>query len=464
MNLQRDICYKALLAQDPRFDGLFFTCVTSTGIYCRSICRAIVPREENCIFVASPMEAEKAGYRPCLRCRPEYAPLSKSNERTAASRLADYIDETLLADESLTQAAGRLRISDRHLRRMFEEQFGVEPKKYLTTRRLLFAKQLLQDTTMSVTQVAYMAGFGSQSRLTINMRRSYGFTPDRLRKDTSVHARSQTLMLRTDYRPPFDWDLLLGFIKKRATPSEWATDTTYHRLIGSDEIVVRNVPAKNYLTIEVPQKLSRHAHAILMKVRRLFDLDANPSVITTVLTNDPYLKPFLADNPGVRVPGCWDNFEMLIRAVVGQQVSVSAATTVMRRLVERIGSTPDTLAASSADEIASIGMPLKRATTIHTLAHKVKNSDIDLNECDPQRFADQFQHISGIGPWTIAYLQLRILHWPDALPAEDIGLQRALIPYKRITKAELSKYAEAWRPWRSYAVFLLWNASSNQGG
>lgn len=455
MKLDQDACYEAVKAHDRRFDGLLFTCVSSTGIYCRPVCRAPLPKRQYCSFVKTAAEAEKAGFRPCLRCRPERAP-GMHTEDSTVHRIATHIDTTLLADESLTDVAKRYGISDRHMRRLFMETFGVEPLQYVTTRRLLFAKQLLQDTSLPVVQVAYASGFGSEARLLAQMKRVYGLTPSQLRKRKMT--RSAVVVLRTDYRPPFDWPALLAFLSRRTTPYEWVDGNTYHRQVGTLEIIVKNVPSKSQLEIHIPSELARQSHGILQKIRTLFDLDANPGSIEAVLMKDSLLAPFVERFPGTRVPGCWDTFETLLRTVVGQQVSVAGAATVMRRLVEHIGVTPDVVAASSPEMIAQLGMPRRRAETIWKLGLMVQSGELDLNERDPTRFYDALVAIPGIGPWTAEYLRMRILHYPDAFPAGDLGLQKALVPGRRLTERQLLAEAERWRPWRSYATVLLWRS------
>lgn len=455
MKLDQKICYAALKAHDRRFDGLFFTCVSSTGIYCRPVCRALLPKQENCTFIETAAEAEKAGFRPCLRCRPECAPGSRLGE-SVIQRIAAHIDATLLADETLADVAVRYDISDRHMRRLFTETFGVEPLQYVTTRRLLFAKQLLQDTSLPVLQVAYAAGFGSGARLIAQMKRAYNLTPSQLRRRKATPPSE--IVLRTDYRPPMSWTALLAFLGRRATPHEWVEGDTYHRRIDQFTVTVTNIPTKNQLAITIPVELSRQSHAILQKVRALFDLDANPTVIEESLAMDTALRPFVDRFPGTRVPGCWDNFETLLRTVVGQQVSVAGAATVMRRLAERIGTTPDAAAASSPEAIAQMGMPGRRGETIWRLGVMVRTNELDLNERDPIRFYDSLVNIPGIGPWTAEYLCMRILHYPDAFPAGDLGLQKALIPGRRLTEKQLFVEAERWRPWRSYATLLLWRS------
>ncbi|MDX2776642.1 AlkA N-terminal domain-containing protein [Streptomyces caniscabiei] len=455
MMLNQDACYEAVKAHDRRFDGLFFTCVLSTGIYCRPVCRALLPKRQYCTFVATAAEAEKGGFRPCLRCRPERAP-GTHVEDSAIRRIAAHIDATLLADESLAGVAARFGVSDRHMRRLFMETFGVEPLQYATTRRLLFAKQLLQDTSLPVVQVAYAAGFGSEARLLAQMKRAYGLTPSQLRRRRAGEVAA--IVLRTDYRPPFDWPALLDFLSKRATPHEWVDGDTYHRRVDACEVVVKNVPAKSQLEIHMTTELARQSHTIVQKVRTLFDLDANPDVIAATLAHDATLRPFVERFPGTRVPGCWDEFETLLRTVVGQQVSVAGAATVMRRLTERIGVTPEAIATSSPAAIAQLGMPGRRAETIWNLGVMVRAGALVLDERDPQRFYDQLVAISGIGPWTAEYLKMRLLHYPDAFPAGDLGLQKALVPGQRLTEKQLLIESEQWRPWRSYATVLLWRS------
>jgi AraC family transcriptional regulator, regulatory protein of adaptative response / DNA-3-methyladenine glycosylase II len=359
----------------------------------------------------------------------------------------------------------RYAVGERQLRRLFIQEYGIEPKRYVTSRRLLFAKQLLQDTAMSITDIAYAAGFSSRGRLTINMQEVYGFTPERLRKESASVKSGQPIILRADYRTPFDWIGLLQFLQGRATPLEWVTDNVmYHRMVEGYEITVENVSDKACLRICIPVELSLKAHRILTRVRRLFDLDANPEAITDSLMQDPLLSSLVSAYPGLRVPGCWDNFEMLLRVIVGQQVSVAGATTIMRRLVDRIGITPEAIVASSPEEIAAVGMPSRRALTIWTVAELIVRGDINLEERDARLFYDQLVAVPGIGPWTAEYLRMRVLHWPDAFPAGDLGLQKAVRPGQRLAERELLACSETWRPWRSYATIILWKSLENKGG
>ncbi|HSW99838.1 MAG TPA: AlkA N-terminal domain-containing protein [Patescibacteria group bacterium] len=367
-------------------------------------------------------------------------------------------------DETLADTAKNFDISERHLRRSFYDTYGVEPQQYLTTRRLLFAKQLLQDTELPIQDVAYSAGFSSPDRLTINMREAYGFTPTRFRKE-KPRQKLEFITLRADYRPPFDWQGLLKLLMGRATPFETIESDTYTRLLDKGVVVVTNEPVKNRLRIQISVELSREAHTIIQKVRRLFDLDANPEVISAALQADPFMRQLVKRNPGIRVPGAWDEFELLVRVIIGQQISVAGATTVMKRLIEKGGILPETLASSSIDSIAAAGIPRKRAETIREVAKLVAKNDLRLSDRDPLKFYNQLVAIPGIGAWTAEYALLRILHWPDAFPAGDLGVQKALGKNKtKISETEAQARAAVWRPWRSYATILLWKSLANHGG
>lgn len=466
MKLTNEVCYSALKAHDNRFDGVFFTGVKSTDVYCRPICPSRVPMQKNCAFYESPAAAELAGFRPCLRCRPELAPRMSgfAGDDSPAKKLATHIDETLMIDESFADVAEHFGLSDRHLRRIFVTEFGLEPRQYLTTQRLLFAKQLLSDTTMSVAQIAFASGFGSPGRLTVQMRAAYGITPAELKRQSKTPSASKTIVLHAGYRPPLAWQELLAFLAGRATSNEWTDNMGYHRLVEGYEVLVADNEGKNRLEVHIPTELAAKSHAILSRVRKMFDLSANPMVIADALSADPILAAIVARFPGLRVPGCWDDFEMLLRIIVGQQISVAGATTVMRRLVDNIGSTAAEIAASSPEQIVKMGMPFKRATTIWTIGDLVNSGKLNLNEHDPAKFYESLVAIPGIGPWTAEYLGMRVQRWPDAFPSGDLALQKAINPGLRATEKELTKIAEAWRPWRSYAALLLWRSLDNNGG
>lgn len=467
MESSQEDYYKALIAHDRRFDGLFFVCVKTTKIYCRPICPTHPPKAENCSFVSTTAEAEKLGYRPCLRCRPELAPAVHIADDSPAHQLRKHIDETLLIDETLGQVVKMYSLSERQLRRLFVETYGVDPKQYLTTRRLLFAKQLLQDTALPIADVAYSAGFNTPNRLTVNMRQAYGFTPTRLRTEKTVftHKRSGHITLRVDYRPPFDWSTLLTTLQGRATPAEWVADDTYNRLVDGLPVTVANYPAQNRLSIRLPVELSRQSHTIIHAVRNLFDLDANPLVIAEALAGDPFMAQLVHAYPGLRVPGTWAGFELLLRVIIGQQISVAGATTLMRRLADRVGMTPQAIANSTPATIAAIGLPVKRATTIWEVGQRAVAGKLDMAERQPTLFYDQLVAVPGIGPWTAEYLRMRVLHWPDAFPVGDLGVQKAMRGSgPKQSQKQLLEQAAQWRPWRSYATMLLWKSIANKGG
>jgi AraC family transcriptional regulator of adaptative response / DNA-3-methyladenine glycosylase II len=273
------------------------------------------------------------------------------------------------------------------------------------------------------------------------------------------------IVLRTDYRPPFDWESILIFLAGRVTPNERIEDGVYIRSINNtQEVSVRNDPAKMQLVITIPVAMFASSYRIVQRVRKLFDLDANPAAVAEILLTHSRIGPLIKRYPGVRVPGCWDPFEMLLRVIVGQQVSVAGATTIMKRLIERIGITPDDVAAHSPEDIAAIGMPRKRGETIWRIAVMVKEGRLDLEEMDPQAFYDKLTAQPGIGPWTAEYLKMRVLGWPDALPSGDLGLQKALDPPNRTGEGLLVEALESVRPWRSYATILLWKSLENKGG
>ena len=257
---------------------------------------------------------------------------------------------------------------------------------------------------------------------------------------------------------------MLDFLAGRATPLERVTGSTYYRIVDGYEIAVSNKATHNQLLIHLPVELSRQAYEILRQVRKLFDLDANPQVIEATLGHDPLLDQIIAAYPGLRVPGCWDNFEMLLRVIIGQQVSVAGATTIMRRLADTIGLTPLAISRSSPAAIAALGMPKKRAATIWSVGVMVHEERIDLSVRDPHTFHAQLISIPGIGRWTVEYLQMRVLHWPDAFPAGDLGLQKAAVPGRRLTERQLRARADSWQPWRSYAAIMLWKSLINKGG
>jgi AraC family transcriptional regulator of adaptative response / DNA-3-methyladenine glycosylase II len=474
--------YRALAARDARFDGVFFVGVTSTGIYCRPICPARTPKASNCRFFRTPPEAEQAGFRPCLRCRPELAPGSAPVDD--AARIAALMVERLEAggaDErrGLEAMADEFELSSRQVRRIVRQQLGVAPIQLLLTRRLLLAKQLLTDTPLPVTEIAFASGFASLRRFNDAFTRRYGMPPTRLRRRAADHpgaaSDAGTLTLRLVYRPPYDWPGILDFLRARAFAGvEHVTATSYARTVrigaSTGWLRVTHERARHALVVEVPQDLAPALPALLRRVRALFDLDARPDVIARHLRRDPRLAPAIRAVPGLRVPGAFNGFELGVRAILGQQVTVKGATTLCGRLTHTFGDpvvtpfrelcrlppTPTRLAEARPADIARHGIVGARARSLVALANAHVSGAIDLDRRDasrPDEVVDRLVEVPGIGPWTAQYIAMRALAWPDAFPKEDIAVRRAL---GGVTAARADVLSAPWRPWRSYAVMHLW--------
>lgn len=481
MSLDAEQCYRALRSRDARFDGLFFVGVQSTGIYCRPICPARTPARPRCSFFRHAAAAERAGFRACLRCRPELAPGHAQVDalprlvRAASERIAaGYLDE-----HGVDELAEALGVSARHLRRAMEAELGVSPLELARTRRLATAKQLLHDTDLSMTEVAFAAGFSSVRRFNASVRERFGAPPSRLRARAPGRARgAASVELRLDYRPPLDWGALLAFLAARAIPGvELVAEGCYRRSVALGEqrgwLEVRTDPSAPRLHARLSLSLARQPLAVVAGLRALFDLDAEPEPIAEQLGADPTLAPLLAARPGLRVPGAFDRFETAVRVVLGQQISVAAATTLAGRLAARFGAEgaeladapaglerlfPDAgvLAAASIEQLRAIGLPRARARTLATLAQAVASGALDL-DAEPPVIEAALRSLPGVGPWTAQTIAMRALGWPDALPASDLVVRRAL---GHLRAREVEARAERWRPWRSYAVLHLWTKES----
>ncbi len=492
-----DACYLAVKARDARFDGSFFTGITSTGIYCRPVCRARTPKRENCRFFPQAALAELAGFRPCLRCRPELAPgqgaLGSAAERQAwsmqeASSLLAY-QAARLMDSPLnwgTEAPGvgrlaeRLGISDRHLRRIFEAQFGVSPLHYLQTRRLLCAKQLLTDTVLPATQVAYMSGFASVRRFNAAFVAHYGLNPTQLRGKRAAPAKAAAqagIQVRLAWRPPYDVDAMLGFFSTRqltgievVTAARKSLARTL-RVPGTTQdsagwLIATLDEAHCRVDLTVSDSLAGVLPQVMASVRALLDLDADPRAI------NPVLHSYFPDGDGLRLPGTLDGFELAVRAVLGQQITVAAARTLCNRLVARFGEplttpveglnrlfpSPHTLAAASGDALGQLGIVRQRQGAICALAQAVVAQTLQLHRgADPVKTHANLLALPGIGDWTAHYITMRALGWPDAFPAGDVALQKALGVQQTQRPAQAALAASAaWQPWRSYAVIRAW--------
>ena len=477
VELDPDTAYSALCARDRRFDGVFFVGVTTTGIYCRPVCPARTPGRGRCRFFSSAALAERADFRACLRCRPELAPGAAALE--PASRLVagalEHIEAGFLDDGSVPELAATLGVSARHLRRAVQSELGVSPLDLAQTRRLAAARQLLRDTQLPVVEVAFAAGFGSLRRMNALVQRRLGRAPTALRR-SRAGAEAEVLRTRLEYRPPLDWRGLLSFLGARATASVEAVEgDSYRRTVSLEGVTgwveVAALPGESALEVRMPLVLAPKLMMVRRRLRALFDLDARPELIGAHLRRDRRLATQIRRRPGLRVPGAFDGFETAVRAILGQQVSVAAATTLAGRLARRFGDstlTPfaelsstfpaaATLASASEADLVALGILAARARAIRELAARVADGRLSLHpgsELRPQERLAALQDIPGIGPWTAQYLGMRVLRWPDAFPAGDLIVRRAL-GVKTSRAAELSTVG--WSPWRAYAVMHLWS-------
>ncbi|NNG04910.1 MAG: DNA-3-methyladenine glycosylase 2 family protein [Inquilinus sp.] len=483
MELDPEICERARLARDARFDGRFFIGVKTTGIYCRPICPVRPPKAENVRFYPTAAAAAEAGFRPCLRCRPEAAPGSPAWFGTAAtvSRGLRLIGEGALdGDGTVERLAGRLGVGARHLSRLFRRHLGAPPRAVAGTRRLQFAKKLINETELPLAEIALSSGFGSIRRFNAAFLGSYGCPPSALRRAPVRRKTGEAggdFVLRLPYRTPFDWHFLADYFALRATPGVEAVDRQgYRRTIALDgqagQIHIRPVAGENALMLQVMLPDSRSLFAVVERVRRLFDLAADPDDIAAHLGRDPDLAPVVAAHPGLRLPGAWDGFELAVRAILGQQVTVKGASTLAGRLAAAFGERlpvadgpailfPTPAALAEAD-VGAIGLPKARARTIRALAGAVRSGAVTFDAAlDPGTLEDRLTALPGIGGWTAQYVAMRALNEPDAFPATDLGLIRSAAALGMAANAKaLAARAEAWRPWRAYAAQYLWRAGA----
>ena len=510
--LADDDCYLALRARDARFDGSFFTGVTSTGIYCRPVCSVRAPKRENCRFFRHAAQAEQAGFRPCLRCRPELAPHSmawSSQDASSilahqAARLLDEPDDAAPTppsgkssansnDTAMARLSARLGVSERHVRRIFEAHFGVSPLQYLQTRRLHTAKQLLADTALPITQIALMSGFQSVRRFNAAFAQHYSLNPSTMRRQTlaglradSQHKASadnlQCITLRLGFRPPYDVEAMLAFNSKHAIKTmefiavsagtTWATRTFRVEVGGIAHVGwLRSGfdEARSQLVLLASDSLSGVLPLVIRRVRALYDLDADPQAINSVL------HASFPGGDGLRVPGALDGFELAVRAVLGQQITVAAARTLAQRLVDKLGEPietpwpeltrlfplPGVLAMASSDTLGQLGIVRQRQAAIVGLAQAVAEKRLHLHGgADVTATIDTLKALPGIGEWTAQYIAMRALRWPDAFPAGDVALHKAMGLQGQKNPARLAEAASSvWKPWRSYAVVRAWSGA-----
>jgi AraC family transcriptional regulator of adaptative response / DNA-3-methyladenine glycosylase II len=473
MLLSTATCSRARKARDPRFDGRFFIGVLTTRIYCRPVCPVRSPKEENIRYFPTAAAAAEAGLRPCLRCRPECSPGTPAWLGTSAtvSRALRLIGESALEDSGMDALAERLGIGARHLRRLFLQHLGASPIAVAQTRRLHFAKKLIDETQLPMREIALASGFGSVRRFNATFQETYKRTPSHLRKlarkEETQSVDEYRFQLR--FRPPFAWDALLEFLAPRATPGvESVRDGHYRRTILLNEragwIDASLNDSRDAVLLRIHFPDPRALFLVVERVRQMFDLAADPQEIAPQLRSHPLLRERVARRPGLRVPGCWDGFELAIRAVLGQQVTVKGATTLAGRLVREFGTaikavdgigylfpTPQALASS---DLQRIGLPHARAHCLRSVAQAVCDRRIVFSGvANTEEFAAKFCELPGIGSWTAQYVAMRALGEPDAFPASDLGLLHAA----GIRKAnELERLSQEWRPWRAYAAMYLW--------
>ena len=480
MELDPVVCERARQSRDPRFDGRFFIGVLTTGIYCRPVCPVKAPKAKNVRYYPSAAAAGADGFRPCLRCRPEISAGTPDLASTSSTvhRALKLIGDGEPEEGGVARIAELLRVTSRHLNRLFHQHLGASPVAVIRTRRLHFAKRLVDETDLPMATVALSAGFGSLRRFNATFQDLYGRTPTELRRRRPRDyeaAEDDSFCFRLGYRPPFDWDSLLTFFEPRVTPGvECVRDSTYHRTFSfgkrDGSLAVVHRPTHNAIEVRVQSSDSRHLLEIVERVKRIFDLGAETTTIADHLRRDKNLREAVDRLPGLRVPGAWGGFELAVRAILGQQVTVKGATTLSGRLAKTFGKAmrkpcgilttifpdPSDLAERN---LSVIGLPKARARTIQTLARAVRDGHVRF---DSTSSAGEFIHdlvaLPGIGDWTAQYVAMRALGEPDAFPASDLGLLKAARNGNGLmTPKKLEERAKAWRPWRAYAAMVLWN-------
>lgn len=480
MNLDWQVCSRARLSRDARFDGKFFIGVLTSKVYCRSICPAPTAKEKNVRYYPSAAAAAEAGFRPCLRCRPECSPGTAAwfGTSNTVSRALRLIDDSALEERGLEGLADRLGIGSRHLRRLFLRHLGATPSAVAHTRRLHFAKKLIDETKLPMTQVAMAAGFGCVRRFNAAIRDFYHRTPTQIRRlmrQTNPLPENEYLF-RLRFRPPYNWNGMLSFLAPRATPGvEVVEQGCYRRTIAVNGkhgwFEVSFDQAGNAVIARVQFADPRSLFLITERIRAMFDLNADWADIVSCLKADPLLNRHVETEPGLRVPGCWDGFELATRAILGQQISVRGATTIAGRIASRFGQKltgpnglthlfPTAKELANAD-LAGVGLPRARAETIKALARAAIEGRLSFEGVvDSSDFLARLCGIPGIGQWTAHYVAMRALREPDAFPFGDLGLLHAA----NLTRPqELLERSEAWRPWRAYAVMYLWSMHSKNG-
>jgi AraC family transcriptional regulator, regulatory protein of adaptative response / DNA-3-methyladenine glycosylase II len=480
MELDWKICSRARLSRDARFDGKFFIGVRGSRVYCRPICPAPTAKEKNVRYFATAAAAAEAGFRPCLRCRPECSPGTPAwlGTPNTVSRALRLIAESGLEDGGVETLASRLGVGSRHLRRLFVQHLGATPSAVAQTRRMHFAKKLIDETNLPMSEVALASGFGCVRRFNAAIRKVYKRTPTQIRRLSRQAGRQpdNEYLFRLRYRPPYNWSLMLSFLAARATPGvEAVRDGHYYRSIslnGNDGYIDVSLDAEGVALIaRVQFGDPRSLFVIVERLRAMFDLNADWAAIAPGLKSDPALGKRVEAQPGLRVPGCWSGFELAVRAILGQQITVKGATTLAGTLARSFGKSltlsaplshifPSPKDLAEAD-LTTIGLTKARAATIRGLARAVCERRISFEGIiAPGDFLTSLCEVPGIGKWTAQYVAMRALGEPDAFPSGDLGLLRAL---EIESFAELERRAEAWRPWRAYATMYLWTVAEADG-
>lgn len=467
--MNREICRAARFSRDARFDGKFFVAVRTTGIFCRPVCPARPPKEENVDYYPSAAASLEAGYRPCLRCRPEsWGTAAWDGTSTTVARALRLIDQGALEDSNVDGLAERLGIGSRHLRRLFLQHLGATPIAVAQAQRLLSAKKLIDETTLPLTTIAIASRYGSIRRFNAAFRAKYGRSPRELRRSSKRPSTSGPCMLTLRYRPPYDYCALLEFVAKRAIAGvEYVHGDIYRRsfvLDGQAGWLEIQPHAAYSMTLRVNFVGPTQLLNLVARVRRMFDLDADPLAIHASLKRDPLLARLIKARPGLRVAGAWDGFELGVRAILGQRVSVAGASTLTARLAAKFGhplpfeveglrcTFPAAAELAAAD--LAIGIPASRAEAIREFAKAVVSAALVFDGAhDAATCVNRLCSIRGLGSWTAQYIAMRALSDPDAFPAGDLALLRAA---GLKTTAEMERHSERWRPWRAYAAMHLW--------
>jgi AraC family transcriptional regulator of adaptative response / DNA-3-methyladenine glycosylase II len=479
MNLDWQVCSRARLSRDPRFDGKFFIGVLTSGVYCRPICPAPTAKEKNCRYYPTAAAAAEAGFRPCLRCRPECSPGTPAwlGTPTTVSRALRLISESGLEDGGVEVLAERLGVGSRHLRRLFLRHLGATPAAVAQTRRLHFTKKLIDETSLPMSQVALASGFGCVRRFNAAISKVYHRTPTQIRRlaRQTENRPENHYLFHLRFRPPYNWDGVLAFLAARATPGvEVVERGTYRRSIflngGPGYFEVSHSEANHALDVRVQFGDPCSLFFIVERIRAMFDLNADWAAIVSSLKTDPALASRLEAAPGLRVPGCWNAFELAVRAILGQQITVRGATVLAGRIATTFGRSlptanglthlfpaPEALADA---RLTSIGLLGARAETVRVLARAVCGGQIRFEGImNSDDLLTRLSEIPGIGKWTAQYVAMRALGEPDAFPSGDLGLLRALALG---SPRELERRAEAWRPWRAYAAMYLWSVAQER--